>query len=47
MDDLKFYAKNDDDLKGLLNTVKLFSNDLEMQFGLKNMQKSYLRKAHK
>ena len=22
MDNLKFYAKNDDDLKGLLNTVK-------------------------
>ena len=30
---MKLYAKNDDDLKGLLSTVKRFSDDIEMQFG--------------
>ena len=34
MDDLKRFAKNDQDLKGLLNTVKEFRNDIGMEFGL-------------
>ena len=34
MDDLKLFAKNDQDLEGLLNTVKKFSNDIGMEFGL-------------
>ena len=34
MDDLKLYAKNDDQLKGLLETVKRFSDDIGMEFGL-------------
>ena len=31
--DLKLYAKNDDDLEGLLSTVKRFNGDIGMQFG--------------
>ena len=34
MDDFKLFAKNDQDLEGLLNTVKEFSNDMEIEFGL-------------
>ena len=34
MDDLKLYSKNDKQLEGLLNTVKIFSDDIEKQFGL-------------
>ena len=34
MDDLKLYGKNDDEFDGLLKTVKTFSDDLGMTFGL-------------
>ena len=34
MDDLKLFAKNDQDLEDLLNTVKEFSNDIGMEFRL-------------
>ena len=34
MDDLKLYAKNDKELEGLLSTVKQFSDDIGMEFGL-------------
>ena len=34
IDDLKLYAKNDYKLDGLLKTVKTFSDDLGMAFGL-------------
>ena len=46
MDDLKVYVKNDDDLESLLSTVKRFSVDIGMLFGLKKCAKSHLRKAH-
>ena len=34
MDDLKFFARNDNELTGLFDTVKKFSDDMGMQFGL-------------
>ena len=34
VDDLKLFARNDGQLEGLLTTVKEFSNDIAMQFGL-------------
>ena len=42
MENLKFYAKTNDDLESLLNTVMTHGYNLVW----KNMQKSYLRKAH-
>ena len=34
MDDLKPYSRNPDQLKGLLHTVRTFSDDIQMKFGL-------------
>ena len=34
MDDIKLYAKSDEELKGLLSMVKIFSDDIGMEFGL-------------
>ena len=33
MDDLQLFARNDNELTGLLDTVKKFSDDVGMQFG--------------
>ncbi|XP_070406164.1 uncharacterized protein [Nothobranchius furzeri] len=43
MDDLKTYAKNDNQQEGLLQIVKLFSDDICMQFGLD--EKGYIQKG--
>jgi hypothetical protein len=34
MDDLKIYAKNEHELSSLLETTAIFSNDIQMKFGL-------------
>lgn len=34
LEDLKLFAKDDNELKGLLNIVKYFSDDIGMDFGL-------------
>lgn len=34
MDDLKLYGKTEAELQSLLNTVRIFSNDISMEFGL-------------
>ena len=34
MDDLKLYGKSTAELKWLLNTIRIFSNDISMEFGL-------------
>ena len=39
MDDLKIYASNDNQLESLLNTVKNFSDDIRMKFGLDKCNK--------
>jgi len=33
MDDLKLYSKNENDIVNLINTVRIFSDDIKMQFG--------------
>ena len=40
MDDLKLYAKNDKESEGLLSTVKQFSDDIGMEFGLDKCAKA-------
>ena len=40
MDDLKLYAKNNEDLEGLLSIVKRFSDDKGMQIWSGQMCKS-------
>ena len=39
MDDLKLFAKDDHELEGLLQTVKKFSDDIGMKFGLEKCTK--------
>ena len=34
MDDLKLFAKNEDQINNLVNTVRIFSEDMRMEFGL-------------
>ena len=34
MDDLKVFAKNEKDLESLIQTVRIFSEDIGMEFGL-------------
>ena len=40
MDDLKLFAKNDQQLQGLINIVKQFSDDIRMEFGLNKCAKA-------
>ena len=40
MDDLKLFGKNGEELEELLTTVKTFSNDIIMQFGLDKCAKA-------
>ena len=40
MDDLKLFANNDQQLKGLLNILKQFSDDIRMEFGLDKCAKA-------
>ena len=40
MDYLKLFAKNGQDLEGLLNTVKELNNDIGMEFGLDKCAKA-------
>ena len=43
MDDLKLFAKDDNDLEGLLQTMKTFSDDIGMSFGLNKCVKATLK----
>ena len=45
MDDLKLYARNDEELEGLLKTVKSFSDDIGMQFGLDKCAKATFKRG--
>ena len=35
LDDLKLYVKSGNEIKGLVSTVKVFSQDIGMEFGIK------------
>ena len=35
MDDLKLYGKSENEIKGLLSTVEVFSQDIGMEFDVK------------
>ncbi|XP_077968883.1 uncharacterized protein LOC144422860 [Styela clava] len=45
MDDLKLYSKNDNQLEMLLKTLKSFSDDIKMTFGLEKCAKASFRKG--
>ena len=42
MDDLKLYGRNSDQLDGLLHTVRTFSDDIQMKFGLDKFAVAHL-----
>ena len=46
VDDLKLYAKDDNELEGLLRTIKGFSDDIDMEFGLSKCAKATLREVN-
>ena len=35
MDDLKLYGKSENEIKGLVSTAEVFSQDISMEFGIK------------
>ena len=45
MDDLKNYTKNDDEKKGLLRTIKSFSDDIGMEFGWDKCAKATFKRG--
>ena len=45
MDDLKTYAKDDNEQKGLLTIVKTFSDDIKMEFGLDKCAKATFKRG--
>jgi hypothetical protein len=46
MDDLKLIAKSEEKLQRQIHTVKTFSDDIHMEFDLKNVLKLHLREAN-
>ena len=47
MDDLNLYKTNDSQLNGLLNMVKMMSDDIKMEFGLDMYAKTTFKRAKK
>ena len=45
MDDIKLFAQNDSYLQTLVDTVRTFSGDIDMQFGLKKCAKLSVRRG--
>ena len=45
MDDLKLYAKNDQEIDALTNTVRIFSTDINMKFGFQKCAKVTINKG--
>ena len=45
MEDLKTYVKNDNQQEGLLNTIKTFSDNICMQFGLAKCAKATFKRG--
>jgi hypothetical protein len=46
MDDLKLIAKLEEELQRQIQTVKTFSDDIHMEFGLENVLTIHLREAN-
>ena len=46
MDDLKLIAKSEEELQKQIQTVKIFSDYINMEFGLKNVSRLHLREAN-
>ena len=46
MDDLKLIAKSEEELQKQMQTVKIFSDDINMEFGLEKLAKLRLREAN-
>ena len=46
MDDLKLIAKSKEELQKQIQTIKTFSDDINMEFDLKNMPRLRLREAN-
>ena len=47
VDDLKLYGRNDSQMNGLLKTVKMFSDDIHMEFGLDKCAKATFKPGKK
>ena len=47
VDDLKLYGTSDNQLTGLINTVKNISDDIKMEFGLEKCAKASFRRGKK
>ena len=45
MDDLKLYSKKESDITSLINTVKIFSQDINMQFGIDKCAKIIVQRG--
>ena len=45
MDDLKLYAKSEQGLESLVHTVRIFSEDIGMDFGIEKCAKLLLRRG--
>ena len=47
MDDLKLYAKSEKDIDSLVNTARIFSEDINMNFGLEKCAKVTIKRGKK
>ena len=45
MDDLKLYASNEKSLESLIETVRVFSNDIRMEFGMEKFAVLTMKKG--
>ena len=45
MDDLKLYSRSEKELKSLVHTVRIFSDDIEMKFGLDKCKTVFLKRG--
>ena len=46
MDDLKTFAKNDNQQRGLFIVIKAFINDIKMEFGIDKCAKAIFKRGH-
>ena len=46
MDDLKLIAKSEEEFQKQIQTLKTFSDDIHMEFGLENVPRLHLREAN-